>query len=123
MSFSGFPQEAKAELDFWSSNLEVYNAQPIWHLPSTVRVVHSDASETGYGGYVVEHGLYVTCGCWTAEEAARSSTWQELFAVYIVPLSVVPKLVNARVGWLQITRLLDAFCRLVVRSLVCMLLH
>ena len=48
--------EAQAELMFWSYNLEKYNAQPIWHSPSAVRVVSSDASDTGYGGYVVEHG-------------------------------------------------------------------
>ena len=57
-------QEAKAELDFWSSSLESYNAQPIWHSPSAVRVIYSDASETGYGGYVVEHGPCVSHGCW-----------------------------------------------------------
>ena len=48
--------EALEELEFWSHGLEGYNAQPIWHTPSAVRVVYSDASETGYGGYVVEHG-------------------------------------------------------------------
>ena len=91
--------EAIAELDFWSSNLEVYNAQPIWHSPSAVRVVYSDASETGYGGYVVEHGPCVAHGCWELEEASRSSTWRELSAVYRVLLSMAPKLVNARVRW------------------------
>ena len=92
-------EEAKAELYFWSTSLEVYNAQPIWHSPSAVRVVYSDASETGYGGYVVEHGPCVSHGCWTVEEAAESSTWRELSAVCRVLLSVARKLVNARVRW------------------------
>ena len=38
--------------------LEVWKAtkQPICQVPSVVRVEYSDASESGYGGYVVEHG-------------------------------------------------------------------
>ena len=87
--------KAKAELAFWSSGLELYNAQPIWHSPSSVRVVYSDASDTGYGGYVVEHGPCVPYGLWSAEEAAHSSTWRELSAVCLVLLSVALKLRNA----------------------------
>ena len=91
--------ETIAELDFRSSNLELYNAQPIWHSPSAVRVVYSDASETGYGGYVIEHGPCVSRGCWELEKAACTSTWRELSAVYMVLLSMAPKLVNAQVCW------------------------
>ena len=50
-------------------------------LPSAVRVVYSDASDTGYGGYVVEHGPCVAYGQWTTHEAHQSSTWRELTAV------------------------------------------
>ena len=42
--------EALEELEFWTQSLECYNARPIWHTPSVVRVVYADASETGYGG-------------------------------------------------------------------------
>ena len=42
-----FPEEACKELEFWSSKLVEYKAQPIWHSPSAVRVVYSDASGTG----------------------------------------------------------------------------
>ena len=54
--------EAKAELMFWSIGLQGYNSQPIWCSPGAVRVMYSDASETGYGGYVVEHGPCVSHG-------------------------------------------------------------
>ena len=64
-----------------------------------MRVVYSDASETGYGGYVVEHGPCVSFGQWTAEEASQSSTWRELSAVYQVHLAVACKLANTRVRW------------------------
>ncbi len=83
----------------WCSSLQEYNAQPIWHSPSAVRVVYSDASDTGYGGYVVEHGNCVSYGLWTADEAKQSSTWRELAAVHLVLKSVAPKLVNCRVRW------------------------
>ena len=45
--------EAREELNFWSSSLGEYNSQPIWHTPSAVRVVYTDASDTGYGGYAI----------------------------------------------------------------------
>ena len=44
--------EAVEELTFWSSSLEGYNSRPICHSPSAVRVVYSDASEMGYGGFL-----------------------------------------------------------------------
>ena len=53
--------EALEELEFWSQSLECYNARPIWHTPSAVRVVYADASETGYGGYVVEWSMVPQC--------------------------------------------------------------
>ena len=43
--------DARQELEFWKACFSNYNCQ---HSPSTVRV---DASDTAYGGYVVEHGL------------------------------------------------------------------
>ena len=62
-------------------------------------MVYSDASDTGFGGYVVEHGGCITHGQWTVEEAQKSSTWRELSAVYLVLVSVATKLVNMRVRW------------------------
>ena len=62
-------------------------------------MVYSDASETGYGGYVVEHGASVSYGQWTPQEAVRSSTWRELAAVWYVLVSVADSLANHRVRW------------------------
>ena len=91
--------EAREELKFWSESLKEYNAQPIWHSPSAVRCVYSDASDTGYGGYTVEHGMHVAQGMWSPEEAKQSSTWRELVAVGRVLDSVAGRLCNARVRW------------------------
>ena len=50
--------DVKYEMEFWLSGLRSFDAQPIWHSPSAVYMymVYSDASNTGYGGYIVEHG-------------------------------------------------------------------
>ena len=92
-------QDARDELRFWLSCLSDYRAQPIWHSPSAVRVVYSDASDTGYGGYVVEHGPCTAYGQWAVDEAEQSSTWRELTAVWKVLQSLAPKLANHRVRW------------------------
>ena len=93
------PPEAQDELRFWAACIGDYNSQPIWHSPSAMRVVYSDASDTGYGGYIVEHGPCVAYGQWTADEAEQSSTWRELTAVWRVISAVASKLVNMRVRW------------------------
>ena len=48
--------EALQELEFRGQQLVNFNGQSIWPRPSAVRVAYSDASATGYGGYIVEHG-------------------------------------------------------------------
>ena len=93
------PPEAREELLFWVESLQEYNSQPIWHSPSAVRCVYSDASDTGYGGYTVEHGMHVAQGNWLPDEAKQSSTWRELVAVERVLGSVAIKLRNMRVRW------------------------
>ena len=90
---------AQKELEFWRDCLVDYNSQPIWHSPSAVRVVYSDASHTGYGGYVVEHGPCSSYGQWLPGEAHQSSTWRELMAVLRVLEAVASKLINCRVRW------------------------
>ena len=55
-------EEALLEIEFWHSEISSFNGQHIWPRPSAVRVVYSDASSTGYGGYVVEHGNLIANG-------------------------------------------------------------
>jgi len=66
--------DAVGELQFWESNLQSYNFQPIWHQPCAVRVVFSDASDTGFKGYTVKHADEVAHGHWVTLEAQQSST-------------------------------------------------
>ena len=91
--------EAKSELKFWLAKIREFNGQSLWPKPSAVRVVFSDASDTGFGGYTVEHGGLIANGQWSREEAHQSSTWQELRAVRLVLESFGPKLQNERVRW------------------------
>ena len=91
--------EALQELRFWLSEISKFNGQQIWPKPSAVRVVYSDASATGYGGYTVEHGTMVANGHWSPEEAAQSSTWRELRAVRLVLEAFQARLENERVRW------------------------
>ena len=91
--------EARAELEFWCNQIDHVNGQEIWHSPSAVRLVYSDASDTGYGGFTVQHGCHIAQGTWSAEEMAQSSTWRELTAVRRVLESLIPKLKNQRIRW------------------------
>ena len=91
--------EAKQELNFWLDQLSNFNGSDIWPRPSAVRMVYSDASSTGYGGYMVEHGDKVATGQWSAEEANQSSTWRELHAVRLVLESFKGMLSNERIRW------------------------
>ena len=64
-----------------------------------MRVVYSDASGTGFGGYTVEHGPQVAHGQWSEWEACQNSTWRELKAVLNVLQSIATQLQYERVRW------------------------
>ena len=62
----------------------------------TTRVAYFDASDTGFGGYVVELEREVVQGWWSADEAKLSSTWRELQNLLV---SFAPKLQGYRLKW------------------------
>ena len=62
-----------SELSFWLTSIDHYNGQAIWRSQSALTVVYSDASDTGFGGYLVEHGNHVAHGQWMELEAKQSS--------------------------------------------------
>ena len=68
--------DARDELLFWQSSIAGLNAHPIWFSPGTTWVAFSDASSTGYGGYVVEVGSDVAHGQWSELQMAQSLTWR-----------------------------------------------
>jgi hypothetical protein len=91
--------DARQELVFWLDNVDSYNGRSLWRAPSAVRVIYSDASDTGYGSYVVEHGGHVVHGQWSDVEAKKSSTWRELRAVTQTLRAIAHELSNHRVRW------------------------
>ena len=125
--------EAQLEIKFWIEGLRQYNSQPIWYTPSSIRVVYTDASESGYGGYIVEHGCHVATGQWSEEDKVKSSTWRELMAVLLVLESFSTKLRNQRVRWFtdnqNVVRILQVGSKslhlqeVAVRVLVLMIKH
>ena len=97
MSYPYNPPEAIKELQFWQGQINNFNGQNIWHSPSAIRVVYSDASSSGYGGYLVEHGCHIAHGQWLPNERIQSSTWRELDTVHKVLDSLTNKLANQRI--------------------------
>ena len=91
--------EARDELLLWQRQIKEFNGRSMWPNPSAVRVVYSDASSTGYGGFYVEHGGHIANGQWTEQAAQQSSTWRELRAVRLVLESFATKLSSQRVHW------------------------
>ena len=91
--------EAMEELQFWHKCIIDFNGQNIWRSPSAVRVIYSDASDTGFGGYMVEHGPQIANGQWSAWESQQSSTWRELRAVSSVLQSFASSLADERIRW------------------------
>ena len=91
--------EAKNELEFWLGNLRALNGRPFRWSPSATRVVYSDASDSGYGGYTVELGPHVSYGQWTEKEAQHSSTWRELKAVDRILQAFAVNLEGHTVKW------------------------
>ena len=89
--------EALPEIEFCHTKITSFNRQQIWPKSSAVRVVYSDASATGNGGYVVEHDNLIVNGQWSPEDVGKSSTWSECRAVRMVLKSFQDKLKDERV--------------------------
>ncbi|XP_069102077.1 uncharacterized protein [Argopecten irradians] len=74
-------KEALDELRFWFYNVESLNGAQIDRSYKHDFVVYSDASATGYGGYILHVNKSEVLGEWTDTESKESSTWRELEAV------------------------------------------
>ena len=62
------------ELVFWQSSLDHLNGRRIWFKSSAVRVAYSDASDTRYGGYIVELGVQVATKGVSSTDLAKESS-------------------------------------------------
>ena len=57
--------------------------------PLRMMCLGSDASNMGYGGYIVENPYNIADGTWLESEVSTRSTWKELTAVKNVFLSLI----------------------------------
>ena len=87
------------QLCFWKDNLNSINSRLLQFDPSCTKVVYSDASGSGFGGYCVEMGGEFAHGHWQKEGVVKSSTWRELVAVLRVLIALKCDLKDRRIKW------------------------
>ena len=87
--------EAIEELNFWLKNIHFRNGFTFKPRPTTSKMIFTDASESGYGGFIAERLNKVICvGRFDEFEKATSSTARELSAINYVLKSFGSKLKN-----------------------------
>jgi len=93
------PDPVLNELRFWSSNIYCLNGAPFrFRLAPSIQVF-SDASDTGFGGYiqgVPDSRFHAT---WSLIEKQKSSTWRELTAVSRILFQFRNYLSHHKVKW------------------------
>ena len=111
--------EAREELLFWQRQIGSFNGQSIRPSPSVIRVVYSDASSTGYGGYYVEHGCLSPAGNGRSRKLSRVphgvNSRQSGWCLNHLPRSCT---IKGCVG-LQTIKMLLEFCCMGVRNHSC----
>ena len=71
-----------SELAFWKESLVSRNGKSFKFRPTTTKIVFTDASSIGYGGYICEKLDHKIChGKFSPHEMSLSSTARELLAV------------------------------------------
>ena len=92
--------EVCEELLFWFNNLDLYNGHKIRTNNSITKVVFSDASEKGYGSFIIEKlGNIVARDNFNYSEKGTSSTYRELLAVKYSLESFYSLLTNQKILW------------------------
>ncbi|CAG2187667.1 unnamed protein product [Mytilus edulis] len=87
------------EVVFWKENVEFLNGKELLDEKVCTSVVYTDASGTGFGGYIVEYEESEVIGSWKPDEQVKSSTWRELEAVYRMLMSKLTYLKGQKVLW------------------------
>ncbi|XP_069109284.1 LOW QUALITY PROTEIN: uncharacterized protein [Argopecten irradians] len=87
------------QLKFWDRCVEKINERKFTVDQSCQSIVYSDASHTGFGGYVVDSPMGTSHGMWSESEMEKSSTWRELVTVDRVLLSMLHLFCGKKVKW------------------------
>ena len=90
----------RSEFKFWVKNLDDKNGHKVKMATHITRIVFSDASNTGFGGYILEKkGILVGQGHFSPYEQATSSTHKELKAVAYLLSSFQGVLQHDTIQW------------------------
>jgi hypothetical protein len=90
---------AQHELRVWMFNLKTFNGASFWEKRAIpVKVVYSDASNSGCGAYVNFDNRIFQAN-WSECESTKSSTWRELSAVKLALSSYIDDAKNSNVAW------------------------
>ena len=77
--------DSMSELVFWSNNIDYFNGLSFKPMPTTSKIVFTDASGQGWGGFTLHRLEKLVChGRFTEGESQESSTYRELLAVKFV---------------------------------------
>ena len=98
-SFDYFDKRKHFSNSIWKNNIYNISSRNFCVDYSCQSIVFSDASNTGYGGYIVQNPLSVSHGMWTESEKGQSSTWRELVAVERVLSSILVFQKGKRIKW------------------------
>lgn len=93
-------EQSIGNIKFWKHNISSINFKRFNFDLSCNTIVYTDASNTGYGGSIVENPKSIAHGMWSSSEAQNSqSTWKELTAVRNVLLSLLDFIKDKRLKW------------------------
>lgn len=98
-SFITLSDDSIEQISFWKNNLSDINVRKFTTDVSCNTIVYSDASSTGYGGYIVENPANIAHGMWSDSEKLLSSTWRELTAVKKVLFSISDYVKGKGIKW------------------------
>ncbi|KAK3107923.1 hypothetical protein FSP39_025264 [Pinctada imbricata] len=90
------------EMIFWRENCSVLNGSSLvtsCEVKEYDCIVYSDASHTGYGGYILDKPGSEVIGLWSDSEVEQSSTWRELVAMSRVFNSICHSLEGHTIKW------------------------
>ena len=91
--------ECKQEIQFWIKNVCIMNTVGFQKCVSFDRIVYSDASAVGCGGYIVTLNNSEMFVPWAENEKSKSSTWRELKAVSLMCKAYKGEFANKRIKW------------------------
>ncbi|CAC5391899.1 unnamed protein product [Mytilus coruscus] len=79
-SYIKLSESSIEQLQFWKLYISEVNVKHFSVDESCHSIIYSDASDTGFGDYIVETPQNIAHGMWVESERSNNSTWKELSA-------------------------------------------